>query len=73
MQKVIIADDRPEWMAREDNMMICFTRCSLYKKCSSRFGMDCKRLGGTEIPKERRRYGKQSKAEKKTKKGHKKA
>lgn len=51
MQKVIIADDRPKWVREEDNMMICLTRCSLYKKCSSRFGMECKRLGGTEIPK----------------------
>lgn len=54
MQKVVIADDRPKWMREEDTKMICFTRCSLYKKCSSRLGIDCKRLGGTEIPRVRR-------------------
>jgi hypothetical protein len=51
LQKVIIADDRPKWQREEDKLMTCFTRCSLYKKCSSRFGTDCKRLDGTEIPK----------------------
>ena len=48
---VIIADDRPDWMKREDEVMACMTRCYLYKKCSSRFGARCKKLGGTEIPK----------------------
>jgi hypothetical protein len=51
MQTVVIADDRPAWMIKEDRMMACLTRCSLHKRCSSRFGMDCKRLGGTEVPK----------------------
>lgn len=65
MQKVIIADDRPNWMVREDNMMTCFFRCSLYKHCSSRFGVECTRQGGTKIPKVREGNGKQSKTKKK--------
>jgi hypothetical protein len=48
---VIIADDRTAWMVKEDKWAVCFSRCSLYKKCSSHHGMSCKRLGGTEIPK----------------------
>lgn len=48
---VIIADDRKPWMIKEDREMVCLTRCSLSKICSSRHGMDCKRMGGTEIPK----------------------
>ncbi len=48
---VIIADDRSKWMKDEDMRMVCLTRCSLNKRCSSRIGMDCKKLGGTEIPK----------------------
>ncbi len=51
MQRVIVVDDRPKWMVQEDKMMACFTRCHLYKKCSSRFGFDCKRMGGNNIPK----------------------
>ncbi|MBY0122182.1 hypothetical protein [Bacillus sp. S/N-304-OC-R1] len=51
MITVIIADDRPKWMQEEDKRMACITRCSLFKRCSSRFGTDCKRLGGTDIPK----------------------
>lgn len=51
MLNVLIADDRPEWMRVEDKRMVCFTHCSLYKKCSSHHGMDCKKLGGSEIPK----------------------
>jgi len=51
LQNVIIADDRPEWVIKEDQVMTCWTRCSLYKKCSSHHGFDCKKLGGTEIPK----------------------
>lgn len=69
MQKVIIADDRAEWMKKEDDLMICLTRCSLYKKCSSRFGAECKKLGGTKIAKVRGGNGKQSKAKKKAEKG----
>ncbi|MBO0959549.1 hypothetical protein J1P26_07355 [Neobacillus sp. MM2021_6] len=70
MQRVIIADDRPKWMVREDNMMICFTRCSFYKHCSSRMGADCKHLGGDMIPKVGGRHGKQGKAKAAVKKGN---
>lgn len=52
--KVIIADDRPAWVKAEDKAMACLTRCKLNKRCSSRLGTDCKRLGGNEIPKIRR-------------------
>ncbi|MCY9348308.1 hypothetical protein MOF19_16415 [Bacillus spizizenii] len=31
--------------------MACMTRCSQFKACASRMGSDCKKLGGTEIPK----------------------
>jgi hypothetical protein len=48
---VVIADDRAAWMVKEDKWAVCFLRCSLYKKCASRFGTECKKLGGTEIPK----------------------
>jgi hypothetical protein len=51
MQNVIIADDRQAWVKKEDRVMACLSRCSLYKKCSSHHGMDCKKLGGNEIPK----------------------
>jgi hypothetical protein len=51
LHKVVIADDRPKWMRDEDTKMICLTRCSLYRKCSSRLGVDCKHLGGDMIPK----------------------
>lgn len=51
--RVIIADDRPLWMKKEDERALC-ERCFLFKKCMSRFGLDCKKLGGTEIPKIRR-------------------
>jgi hypothetical protein len=51
MQNITIADDRPAWVKKEDRVMACLTRCSLYKKCSSHHGMNCKKLGGTEIPK----------------------
>lgn len=51
MLNVLIADDRPTWIREEDKRMACQSRCSLYKKCSSHLGMDCKRLGGSEIPK----------------------
>ncbi len=49
--KVILADDRKPWMIKEDREMACLTRCSLYKVCASRHGMDCRRFGGSEIPK----------------------
>lgn len=48
---VVIVDDRKPWMKEEDKVMICAWFCPLYRKCSSRFGHDCKRLGGSEIPK----------------------
>lgn len=51
MENVIIADDRPKWMQDEDRRAVCSARCSLYKRCSSKFGTDCKKLGGSEIPK----------------------
>jgi len=49
--QVTIADDRTSWMKEEDRIMACLLRCPVYKYCSSRFGTDCKRLGGSEIPK----------------------
>lgn len=58
MHSVLIADDRPAWIRKEDKMMACFLRCSLYKGCSSRMGAACNRLGGTEIPKVRFSNGK---------------
>jgi hypothetical protein len=51
--QVLIIDDRPAWMIREDKLMACMTRCRLFKKCCSRMGYECKHLGGTEIPKVR--------------------
>lgn len=48
--QVIITDVRKDWMKKEDGEYAC-RRCSLYKNCSSRYGLDCKRLGGSEIPK----------------------
>lgn len=66
---MVIADDRTAWMRLEDKWAVCFTRCPLYKKCSSHLGMDCKHLGGEEIPKVGVRNGKQSKAKTKVKKG----
>lgn len=50
-QDVVISDSRKEWMKKEDVLMLCWTRCQLYKVCSSRFGPDCKHLGGDKIPK----------------------
>lgn len=61
MHSVIIADDRPKWMQAEDRVMACWSRCPLYKKCSSRFGMDCKKLGGSEIPRLGKRTGRKKK------------
>lgn len=57
MQNVLIADDRPKWVREEDKLMPCMTRCSSFKICSSRFGVDCKMLGGSEIPKIRHERG----------------
>jgi hypothetical protein len=54
---VLIADDRPEWIKAEDRVAACQIRCSLFRRCSSRFGIDCKHLGGTEIPKTNNRKG----------------
>jgi hypothetical protein len=51
MQNIIIADDRPAWVKKEDRVMACLSRCSLYKKCSSHYGTDCKKMGGDKIPK----------------------
>jgi len=54
MMNVVIVDDRKPWMIKEDREMTCFSRCPLYKRCSTRKGFDCKRLGGNDIPKLRR-------------------
>lgn len=51
MQRVVIADDRPVWVQKEDKVIVCFNRCSQFKRCASRMGLDCKKLGGSEIPK----------------------
>lgn len=51
---VVIIDTRKPWMVAEDREMACMSRCPLYRKCSSRIGFDCKRLGGNEIAKVRR-------------------
>src|SRR5690606_7311161 len=42
--QVTIIDERPQWMKDEDEMMMCMTRCSLFRRCRSRFGHRCKRL-----------------------------
>lgn len=49
--QVTIIDERPQWMKDEDEMMMCITRCHLFRRCRSRMGRRCKRLGGKEIPK----------------------
>ncbi|MBM7717165.1 hypothetical protein JOC94_004190 [Bacillus thermophilus] len=51
--QVVVIDDRADWMKKEDVWWVCFSRCPLYKKCSSHFGSNCKRLGGDKIPKVR--------------------
>lgn len=53
MQNVLIIDERPHWMVKEDREYACRTFCSQYKRCASRVGFDCRKLGGTEIPKVR--------------------
>jgi hypothetical protein len=50
LNQVIVVDSRPRWMIREDGEYACF-HCSYYKQCASRFGYECNRLGGSEIPK----------------------
>lgn len=52
-KNLIIIDERPFWMLEEDKLMACMTRCHLFRKCSSRIGHDCKKLGGNMIPKVR--------------------
>lgn len=51
MPRVIIADDRARWMKKEDKHYVCQTFCKLYKRCTTRAGNDCKRMGGDVIPK----------------------
>ena len=52
--EVVIIDERKDWMKVEDKYMTCAWFCPLFKKCDSKFGADCKKFGGTEIPKIRR-------------------
>lgn len=54
MNQVVIIDDRPKWMIKEDKHMACMLHCHLYRHCQTRAGRGCKRLGGKEIPKIRR-------------------
>ena len=49
--QIVIQDTRPEWMRAEDALFACMIKCSLYKRCSTRSGFDCKHLGGHVIPK----------------------
>jgi hypothetical protein len=51
LHDVVITDTRPDWMKKEDEWMACRTRCSLFKRCSTRVGTDCKKFGGYVIPK----------------------
>lgn len=48
---VVIIDERKPWMVEEDKYMKCAWECPLFRVCQSRIGADCKRFGGTEIPK----------------------
>jgi hypothetical protein len=50
-KQVEITDTRPKWMKREDEWMICFERCPLFRRCQTRNGKDCKHQGGSAIPK----------------------
>ena len=52
---VVYIDTRPDWMKREDEYMKCFWECPLFLVCQSRMGADCKKFGGTEIPKIRKK------------------
>lgn len=49
--QVIIVDTRQKWMVKEDNLMACMSGCRFWKRCQSRYGHECKRLGGKKIPK----------------------
>lgn len=60
MDKVTFADDRTDWMKKEDNFFLCFHRCVHFKECSSRHGIECNRFGGSEIPIMNRREGKKN-------------
>lgn len=55
MNQVVIADDRPKWMIKEDQWFYCKTRCRLFRKCSTKVGCECKHMGGSVIPKIRKR------------------
>lgn len=46
-----VHDDRPPWIRREDDAMVCALHCRQSRWCSNRFGRACKRLGGEQIPK----------------------
>lgn len=50
MHSIVIADDRPLWMQREDRHYTCRTFCRQYRRCSTRVGYDCARFGGDVIP-----------------------
>ncbi|MFC3883819.1 hypothetical protein ACFOU2_10020 [Bacillus songklensis] len=50
LHDVVIVDTHKDWMKKEDQWMACRTRCSLFKRCSTRTGTDCTRFGGEEIP-----------------------
>jgi hypothetical protein len=67
--QVVIADDRPKWQQVEDREMACFTRCSLFKKCSNRHGFDCRHLGGDIVPKINNRGGSREKEKSRHRKG----
>ena len=49
--QVVIVDTRAEWMIAEDKLFQCMNRCSMWRRCQTRAGVDCKRLGGDIIPK----------------------
>jgi hypothetical protein len=51
LANVIIADDRPSWIRKEDELAVCQVRCSHFKKCVTRCGTECKMFGGNVIPK----------------------
>jgi hypothetical protein len=59
MAQVIIADDRKPWMKSEDRVAACM-RCSQFKHCQTRCGLECKKHGGDVIPKVRRDRGDRS-------------
>lgn len=49
--QVTFIDTRTDWMIAEDRLMQCMSRCSMWRRCQSRVGEECRRLGGSEIPK----------------------